>query len=312
MSYFSGIDQRIRQQTFFNNSSTTTQPLTQTNTELLANLQYVQNYFSNFISGYLTSYNPIFTGTLSTLSGLINVPSITTTTSNITTANITTANIATASIESIFSNNANITYQNQTTFEGNPYIRLNSISYPIQFRIIGEIKMIVSTATIPNYLLCDGSAISTTQYQNLFNIIGYSYGGSGTTFYTPSFASRFIIGGNNSNGKVSTSNYATGNGQGGYNNTTSFFYNYNNSSTNSTPLLVKVPSHNHETILQNSDPSTITPVGVQNYTYTTGSYQGIATLNTGSNVQSVDPISGGGGVNITPSYIACNFWICYQ
>ena len=127
MSYFSGIDQRIRQQTFFNNSSTTTQPLTQTNTELLANLQYVQNYFSNFISGYLTSYNPIFTGTLSTLSGLINVPSITTTTSNITTANITTANIATASIESIFSNNANITYQNQTTFEGNPYIRLNSI-----------------------------------------------------------------------------------------------------------------------------------------------------------------------------------------
>jgi microcystin-dependent protein len=300
MSYFSGIDQRVRQQTFFNNSSTITQPLTQTATELLANLQYVQNYVSSRITNFLTINNPTFTGNLSTVSGTANLP-----TSNLTNTNITNANITTA----------NITTQGATQFSANPTININSQIYPVQFRIVGEIKMLMpTTATYspPNFLLCDGNAYSTTAYPLLFSAIGYAYGGSGGSFNVPTFASRFPIGGNGSVSGCSSSNYAYGNGQGGYNNAQRVYYNYGGTSSNLTPLLEEVPPHSHTTAFANSADSTITPVGVQQYLYSAGSYSGINTLTTGSNIQSSDPISGGLGVNITPSYISCNFWICYQ
>ena len=300
MSYYSGIDQRIRQQTFFNNSSTITQPLTQTNTELLANLQYVKNYVGNIITGFLPINNPIFTGTLSTISGIISVP-----TANITTSNITTANITTA----------NITTQGATQFTSNPTLNISSILYPVSFRIVGEIKMIMPTSATyspPNFLLCDGSSYSTTTYNNLFSAIGYAYGGSGSSFNVPSFTSRFPIGGNGSVSGVSSSNYATGNGQGGYNNTQATSYNYGGTSTNLTPLLQEVPQHSHNTIYNDSLLSTITPVGAQQYLYSQdGSTSGVPTNESGTNIQQTDSISGGDGVNITPSYIACNFWICY-
>lgn len=299
MSYFSGIDQRIRQQTFFNNSSTITQPLTQTATELLANLQYVQNYFNSNILNYLTVNNPIFTGTLSTISGIISVP-----TANITTSNITTGNITTA----------NITTQGATQFTSNPTLNISSILYPISFRVVGEIKMIMPTSASyapPYFLLCDGSSYSTTTYPLLFSAIGYGYGGSGGSFNVPNFASRFPIGGNGSVSGCSSSNYAYGNGQGGYNNAQRVYYNYGGGSTNITPLLQEVPEHSHNTIYLDSALSTITPVGVQQYLYSQSGGAGIPTDLTGSNIQQTDSISGGEGVNITPSYIACNFWICY-
>jgi microcystin-dependent protein len=304
MSYFSGIDQRMRQQTFFNNSSTITQPLTQTNTELIANLQYVKNYVGNIITGFLPINNPIFTGTLSTISGILSVPTANITTSNITTGNITTGNITTA----------NITNQGATQFTSNPTININSLSYPIQFRIIGEIKMLMPTTASyspPNYLLCDGASYSVFGFSALFSAIGYSYGGSGANFNVPSFASRFPIGGNGSISGVSSSNYATGNGEGGYTNTQKISYNYGGGSTNITPLLQEVPQHSHNTPFSNSVDSTITPVGVQQYLYSASGYSDVNTLETGSNIQQTDSISGGDGVNITPSYIACNFWICY-
>jgi len=46
----------------------------------------------------------------------------------------------------------------------------------------------------PNYLLCNGSPLSTTLYRALFNAIGYSYGGSGTTFYPPDTRGATLIG----------------------------------------------------------------------------------------------------------------------
>lgn len=305
MSYFSGIDQRMRQQTFFNNSTTITQPLTQLNTTLIANLQYVQNYVGNLISNYLPVNNPIFSGTLSTASGNISAPTANITTANITNSNITTANITTA----------NTTYQNATQFNGNPTININSKIYPIQFRVVGEIKIIMP-ANInyapPNFLLCDGSSYATTAYPKLFSAIAYAYGGSGSNFNVPSFGSRFLIGGNGAKNNVSASNYASGNGQRGYNNDQFIEFNYNNETTNSTPILTTLPKHSHETYLDNSVPSTIAPVGVQTYTFSTATYQGIATADIGNNIQTTDPISGIDGVNICPSYIACNFWICYQ
>ena len=300
MSYFSGIDQRVRQQTFFNNSSTITQPLTQTATELLANLQYVQNYVGSQITGFLTINNPTFTGNLSTVSGTANLP-----TSNLTNTNITNANITTA----------NITTQGATQFTSNPTININSQNYPVQFRVVGEIKMLMpTTATYspPNFLLCDGSSYSTTAYPLLFSAIGYAYGGSSGSFNVPNFVSRFPIGGNGSVSGVSSSNYATGNGGEGLVNTQLITYNFGNYLQNYTALLLEVPTHSHNTAFSNSVDSTITPVGVQQYLYNDTGYTGINTLTTGTGIQTTDPISGDAGVNVTPSYISCNFWICYQ
>lgn len=301
MSYYSGIDQRVRQQQFFNNSSTITQPANQSDTLLLANLQYVQNWFNSNILSYLTVNNPTFTGTLSTIAGNVNLPNLTSTNSNLTNSNITTGNITTA----------NITNQNGTLFSQNPSITINNKNYQVGFRVVGEIKMIMTNTVVPNYLNCDGSSYSTTAYPSLFTAIGYAFGGSGSTFNVPNFASHFPIGNNGSKNGVPSSNYATGNGQGGYTNTQLISYNYLNSSNNAPALLQSVPQHSHTTIFNDSILSTITPVGVQQYMYSETGSSGIPTDLIGTNIQDTDPISGGNGVNITPPYVAVSFFICY-
>jgi hypothetical protein len=307
MSYFSGIDQRVRQQQFFNNSSTITQPANQSDTLLLANLQYVQNWFNSNILNYLPVNNPTFTGTLSTIAGIISTPTANITTGNITTSNNTTSNITTANITT-----ANITNQNGTLFSQNPSITINNKNYQVGFRVVGEIKMLLTNTTVPNYLNCDGSSYSTTAYPSLFTAIGYAYGGSGSTFNVPNFASHFPIGNNGSVNGVPTSNYATGNGAVGSSNNQLNTYNYQLTSSNSTALLTQVPPHNHNTTFTQSVPSTITPLGVQQYLYDSGSFTGTDTLLTGTNIASTnDPISEGTGINITMPYVAVAYFICY-
>jgi microcystin-dependent protein len=44
--------------------------------------------------------------------------------------------------------------------------------------------------TIANFLLCDGSLVSTSEYQNLFNVISYTYGGSDSSFNLPDLRNR--------------------------------------------------------------------------------------------------------------------------
>ena len=44
------------------------------------------------------------------------------------------------------------------------------------------------------YFLCDGTLLNTTTYAALFNIIGYTHGGSGSNFKLPDLRDRFIIG----------------------------------------------------------------------------------------------------------------------
>lgn len=50
---------------------------------------------------------------------------------------------------------------------------------------VGDIKMSVRSSDFDGWLLCDGRALSTITYNTLFSLLGYSYGGSGTTFYLP-------------------------------------------------------------------------------------------------------------------------------
>lgn len=53
----------------------------------------------------------------------------------------------------------------------------------------------LATSTCPSgYLICDGDSYSTTAYPALFAAIGYTYGGSGTTFKVPDLRGLFVRG----------------------------------------------------------------------------------------------------------------------
>jgi microcystin-dependent protein len=59
-------------------------------------------------------------------------------------------------------------------------------------------------ATVPvGYLKCDATPLSTATYPNLFGVLGYTYGGSGGTFFAPNLLNKFI------QGSVSSANIAT-------------------------------------------------------------------------------------------------------
>jgi len=59
----------------------------------------------------------------------------------------------------------------------------------------GVIQMYATTTAPSGWLLCDGTAYSTSTYPNLFSIVGYNYGGNGTsTFATPNIEGRNVIG----------------------------------------------------------------------------------------------------------------------
>ncbi len=52
-----------------------------------------------------------------------------------------------------------------------------------------------ASATIPEgFLLCDGTTLDTSDYPELFGVIGYSFGGSGSAFLLPDLIDRTIIG----------------------------------------------------------------------------------------------------------------------
>jgi microcystin-dependent protein len=58
----------------------------------------------------------------------------------------------------------------------------------------GSVFYVVMPNAPTGYLVCDGSSHSITSYPSLFAIIGYSYGGSGSTFRLPDLRGEFIRG----------------------------------------------------------------------------------------------------------------------
>jgi microcystin-dependent protein len=299
MSFRSGLSQRTTLTgIFFNNSTTQTYANTETNLSLLASLQYVQNFTNYFIYlTYLPINNPTFQGDMAgsniTLSGNLSTPTI----------------------------------NGAVSFTGKPTIQGQSIEYDI----IGEIKMVMNE--IPNnYLLCNGASISTTDYSDLFNLIGYTYGGSGNTFNLPNFESKFPIGANSSNANGNpTSNFTTGNGTTGATNTQAVSY----TASGNVSLLTQVPPHTHNindpehshqnNVVKNvNDYVDIDPVEPIQYPIAqegntlpgtqiiTGSMLGLSIESIGDDIQVTDPISGLYGVNITPSYISVFYAICFS
>ncbi len=76
---------------------------------------------------------------------------------------------------------------------------------------VGDIKMSVRSSDFDGWLLCNGRALSTTTYSTLFSLIGYTYGGSGGTFYLPNSAGQTLgsAGGSYPFGTVTGSSTAT-------------------------------------------------------------------------------------------------------
>jgi microcystin-dependent protein len=298
MSYNSGINQQVREQIFFDNTSAVNQPITQTNLSLIANLQYVRDWIGQVFKPFMTIINPYFTGTMTgnniNIDGYLSVPTI----------------------------------QNQTNFLSIPTIEINSIKYNVSSVPTGSIKMLISNINPPSgFLLCDGSTYNINDYPNLFNVIKYTYGGSMSTFCVPNFQSCFPIGGNNQNNLgCSTSNFVSGNNQSGANNNFSVSSNFGGAISTVAPLLLKVPEHNH-TITDNGH-NHLSGVGSFELPYIpippSGTYiiePGIGGLNTGTSetniqinntgngIQSIDNITGLYGVNISPPYVSVFFYI---
>ncbi len=57
---------------------------------------------------------------------------------------------------------------------------------------VGDIKMSVRNSDFDGWLLCDGRLLSVTLYSELFSLIGYTFGGSGSQFNLPNSAGRTL------------------------------------------------------------------------------------------------------------------------
>lgn len=57
----------------------------------------------------------------------------------------------------------------------------------------GEIRIFASNFAPQGWHLCDGSPLAVNDYQVLFSLIGYTYGGSGTSFNLPDLRGRLPI-----------------------------------------------------------------------------------------------------------------------
>lgn len=296
MAYLSALVQRVLNQIFFDNSSVITQSETETNLSLMASLEYVQNYTDYYLqNNYLSINIPTFTG-------VMNGPNI------------------------ILNNQLSIpTESGVCNFTGSPTIQNNKI----EFDILGEIKMVVNELP-PNYLLCNGAVYQTTNYPLLFDLIGYTYGGSGINFCVPNFNSYFPIGANGSNSNnCAVSNFSSGNGESGAINNYSVSKKFGGSSTTLPPLLTVMPSHAHSStnfvhqhglsfasdtnVYIVTSPTAFFPVTAQTpiaqsiETSTTG----VTVEDNGDNIQATDPTSGLTGVNVCPPYTCVKFAICY-
>jgi len=299
MSYRSALSQRELDGQYFSNSSATNQSVSETNLSYLANLQYVKDFVQSAYSGFMEILNPVFTGTMEgpniNLTGELSVPTIT----------------------------------SNTNFTEIPTITTGGNTYNISTVPAGTIKMLISNVSPPaGYLSCNGASYLVADYPNLFAVIEYTYGGSGSNFNVPNFQSYFPIGGNGSNSSgCATSNYSTGNGTSGAINTFSTTANFGGSSTEIAPLITQAPphahavndiGHSHTTNLSQTFVAYVPlpPVGLYVITpqstpsnITGSSTTGIAVLNNGNDIQTTDPISGLPGVNASPPYVAVHFYI---
>jgi microcystin-dependent protein len=70
----------------------------------------------------------------------------------------------------------------------------------------GDLRWSVRNLDHNGWLLCDGRSLSKTTYPKLFDVVGYSFGGSGDTFYLPNPKDKVV----GVTGSSHTAGYSTG------------------------------------------------------------------------------------------------------
>lgn len=146
--------------------------------------------------------------------------------------------------------NGNLSVTGNTVLAGNV-----TFGGSVNFMPTGTIQM-WPTATAPSgFLLCNGASVSTSTYANLFSVIGYTFGGSGSAFLLPNYLDRMPIGVNS----IAVAIGATG----GSSSTTLSVDNlpshsHSASSTSSSSSSVSDPGHSHSVNSAYNGPSSST------------------------------------------------------
>ena len=77
--------------------------------------------------------------------------------------------------------------ENDIITDGNAQFKVRKLNKNISISI-GMIIPFAGNGDIPvGCLLCNGASVSKTTYQDLFNVIGYTYGGEGGSVQSPQF-----------------------------------------------------------------------------------------------------------------------------
>jgi microcystin-dependent protein len=199
------------------------------------------------------------------------------------------------------------------------YDKYQELQEKIQ-NIIGSVLFLPQDTAPTNFLPCNGLSYDVNTYPELFSEIGYRYGGGGTQFNVPFFDGRFPVGANQPSNV--TSNLVFGNGFAGATNT------YDTTGGIFLPVIEGMPPHSHNVgdgghIHAGTLPDTLPfsdvygPLLKQSTSGTAGysvglSQTGVTLQTSGVEIQQIDPNSNLAGVNVTPSFVALNAYICFQ
>ena len=104
--------------------------------------------------------------------------------------------------------------------------------------VTGDIKMSFVNYDHLGWIYCDGRALSKTQYNLLFQVIGYTFGGSGNTFNLPPAGGR-VLGSVGNPGGATGTDHAPGDSIG---------------TETETLTIAQMPAHNHGTDASNTVP----------------------------------------------------------
>jgi microcystin-dependent protein len=80
---------------------------------------------------------------------------------------------------------------------GQVLVKTDATDYNIQWAVpvpSGVISPFAGGSVPIGYVLCDGQSLNTTTFANLFAVIGYTYGGSGSSFLVPNLKGRVPVG----------------------------------------------------------------------------------------------------------------------
>lgn len=159
---------------------------------------------------------------------------------------------------------------------------------------VGEIRLVPYTYAPVGWAFCDGSLVSVTAYEALYNLIGTTYGGDGvTTFALPDLRGRTPI--------------HVGQRPGGSNRTLA----ETGGVEQVTLTASQMPTHAHPMTASSAPGDSQTPAG--NSPSADGANR-IAPYGTTSNTTMADPLPTGGGQphDNRPPFLALNFCIALE